>query len=826
MDFRVEDPSGGPSNMFEEFGLASSSINPLQGTKDDYVKSLDEDIASRKEYISNLERALEEWNATGVWKGGDYGVAVNPDVEPSNITREGMLERNYNPDNFSVAVQKRLADLKTEVDAAIESRERIGKQSEATTPIESILADPETLARIEKRAQEMLAMPRAERAELFRDGDYQYVVHWGADTLDGGILDPARSRGDENSQSTVGNTRRINKVTAMQLVAVRDDQKQKLEDLTNIQKEFEETGLVNFGTAKNPMGVERMIGYLISRGNKRNAQYHGDMAYRPFPDEADLKEMGIDELTPEMKEEIALIIERSRNGAELRLQSLDTVADKLIADDYQYSSTYPAEKLATANGYGGRYGEEGDSWSNDRPKATRTGVHVFRVRIGQDATKDTGGPDEIHIIGQHKPVASLSIETHRNAGPQPTSAQNTWQGWLAEVVEADKKSRAGLASSSIQLQPTDDIEEAKRTGRPLSILRPGTLPPKSQAEYDRVVDQAMKNLEEAKELRRRYQAIWDGTTTPPYSDEQLEGIQVQNKIRNELLFQFVDLVPLNRLMQEEFRELGFDYETEGMIRRGIEVHLSTFVSYFTSSQYSDESKLGDEARLQHSVEALDKADIAIAFPKDLLEKLIADGRFKTQFETKTSRGVLHPEGRISGDIAQFGYHPDTAPEMRPVYGYLTSGGTIDKNRLGSIKQYGEVQFILKRDSHSRSTYTTHDSLSSGLTPSPMGIPSKDASGKVGETMYAEAQIHGGVSLSDVDYVVVNIGEVDTDSLWKSSNVTQEEFESISGMLATVGIRVVPMRDGEIVDTWNGGQVIPEPPPEVVAQPQEPVKVVA
>jgi hypothetical protein len=46
------------------------------------------------------------------------------------------------------------------------------------------------------------------------------------------------------------------------------------------------------------------------------------------------------------------------------------------------------------------------------------------------------------------------------------------------------------------------------------------------------------------------------------------------------------------------------------------------------------------------------------------------------------------------------------------------------------------------------------------------------------------------------------------------------------MLATVGIRVVPVRDGEVVDTWNGGKVAPEQPEEVVSEPQEPVKVVA
>jgi hypothetical protein len=1188
-------------------GLASTSRNTFSDTKSRYAESLDAEIADASDYLSRLEDALDEWNQTGVWKGEDYGVVITPGRPPRNMTREQMLEVNYNPDNFAGAVQSRIQELGLELSDMEASRSRLDKQGSNTTPIEAILDDPDVLARIEKRAEEVSAMSRPERSELFRDGEYEYVVHWGADVLEGGVLDPARSRGDETSASTVGNTRRINKVTAMQLVANRDDQKQKLSDLTKIQQEFEETGMVNLSSAENPFGVERLIGSLVSRGKDRNANYHGDRAYRPFPDKDDLNEMGIDELTPEMKENIATILERSRNGSEQTLARLDKVADKLIEDDYQYSSTYPAEKLQTANGYGGRYGEEGDSWKNDAPKATRTGIHVFRVRIGEDATRDTGGPDEVHIIGQHTPIASLSVETHRNAGHQPGSAQSTWQGWLAEVIEADKASRSGLASTanltpeqssvytsiqqrvaglasrgtptnpigknteeiakeidlspeemkileqlipnadkiadvdvnpalegsadellgsvrvtvgddgipfiyasphpflseeipdkrnwsavirpkketlekvkqlidnlvkksmgddtpeefwarstgdgdkteitdafrdearklrtsfttwakdlldnvtetkqeapannqfrlfdnmgqptwlgmwaeslrdlaspnvltffgdneltshdvwghlgtgrgfdrhgewanmlamfslmdrwseekgiskeelvklkaswfqsfefgrvdgefkppaeqirqedkwyikqwaidsafdfadttdleelisliddgnthtgaskglastrgtelaeiakidivrqsiknngaknglaSTQLTPTDDIEEAKRTGRPVNMFRPGTLPPKTQAEYDAVLEQQMRNLEEAKELRKRYQEIWDRDPTPPYSDEEKDAIQASNKIRNELLFQFVDLTPLNRIMRDELKELGFDDETETRVRRAISDHLSVHISYFISGQYSQESTLGNEARLQHSVDALDKADIAVAFPKDLLEKLLEDGRFKTQFETKTSRGALHPEGRITGDIAQFGYHPDTAPEMRPVYGYLTSGGTIDRNMFGSIKQYGELQFILKRDSHSRSTYTTHDSLSSGLTPAPMGVPSKDASGKVGETMYAEAQIHGGLSLSDVDYVVVNVGEPDQND-WRNNKVSEEEFESISGMLARVGIRVVPVRNGEIADTWNGGKAIPEQPVEVVAQSQEPVKVVA
>ena len=64
--------------------------------------------------------------------------------------------------------------------------------------------------------------------------------------------------------------------------------------------------------------------------------------------------------------------------------------------------------------------------------------------------------------------------------------------------------------------------------------------------------------------------------------------------------------------------------------------------------------------------------------------------------------------------------------------------------------------------------------------------------------------------------MVNVGEPEDEWNWKNK-VSEEKFESISGMLARVGIRVVPLRDGEIVDTWNGGKIIPEPPADIIPE---------
>ena len=386
-------------------------------------------------------------------------------------------------------------------------------------------------------------------------------------------------------------------------------------------------------------------------------------------------------------------------------------------------------------------------------------------------------------------------------------------------VESLKSARRSGFSSSTQLTPTDDIEEAKRTGRPLSVLRPGTMPPKTQLEYEKITT----NLDNLKTEARRI--ISDPTISSSLEREkQLKELFKTNSEFESNLEKYKELV---RAMEKEYKKLGFKKSEVKAIVYAITNHLEQqhkrAFDVFQDDLYNRDNPFDDAARLRQSVEALEKADIAISFPKELLELLIRDGRFKTQFETNTSRGSLFPEARAETDIGQFGYHPDTAPQMRPVYGYLTTGGIMDKDKFRSIKIYGELQFVLKKDTHSRSTYATHDTLGMGITPSPVGVPSAKASAYKGKSMYAEAQIHGGLSLSDVDYVTVNVGQPSDD--WNINNVSEEEFESISGMLAKVGIRVVPVRDGEVLDVWNGGEILPEPPADIIPEP-EPDKVVA
>ncbi len=409
-------------------------------------------------------------------------------------------------------------------------------------------------------------------------------------------------------------------------------------------------------------------------------------------------------------------------------------------------------------------------------------INSFTEKRISEETAEKIGEEILNRSGYD--IAKLSLDEMASTG----KIENNLPQRILDKITSGENRTAGFSSGadtpatpappSIQLTPTESISEAKRTGRPLSFLRPGTMPPRTQELYDTYLRQA--------------------------GEENVSLSTVKAALRGAI--------------SEEYGDLGFDQSEIRIIKEGVINHL------LLKENQERMTLLGrgwsEEERFEDSVEVLEKADIVIAVDSAILEKLITDGRFKTQFETKTSRGSLVPDMRKETDVAQLGYHPNVAPEMRPVYGYLTTGGTIDKDRLAGIKQYGELQFVMKRGTHSRSTYTTNDSLQGGYIPSPMGVPSADAAvDKRTPGMYSEAQIHGGVSLDDVDYVVVNVGVPDK-SYWQNNKVSEEKFESISGMLAKVGIRVVPVRDGEIVDVWNGGNIIPEPPADVIPEPEQ------
>lgn len=175
-------------------------------------------------------------------------------------------------------------------------------------------------------------------------------------------------------------------------------------------------------------------------------------------------------------------------------------------------------------------------------------------------------------------------------------------------------------------------------------------------------------------------------------------------------------------------------------------------------------------------ELMENAQIKVRAPVDAVEEIVDDGRFKTQFETKTSGGQYAPDDRRKLEKKLFGYDEDTPDEERPIYGYVRDR-TSDEPDGRFLDGYGGAEFRLTEEAKDRATFTYGDSLAANpdvtrggkpnVIPSPVKDPNprsadvkalqKIADGDVerpgDNSYYTEAQIHEGVTMEDVDEVV-------------------------------------------------------------------------
>jgi hypothetical protein len=118
-------------------------------------------------------------------------------------------------------------------------------------------------------------------------------------------------------------------------------------------------------------------------------------------------------------------------------------------------------------------------------------------------------------------------------------------------------------------------------------------------------------------------------------------------------------------------------------------------------------------------DSLDKP-ITIAMPEGVLGRVIADGRYKTQFESSVSGGLLNPDFRSEFELMHMGVPRTIDPKLRPVYGFRETG----KEEGSVASMYGNTTVVLKTDIADRTTITIGDSLS-GTFPVPHGQSASD-----------------------------------------------------------------------------------------------------
>ncbi len=165
------------------------------------------------------------------------------------------------------------------------------------------------------------------------------------------------------------------------------------------------------------------------------------------------------------------------------------------------------------------------------------------------------------------------------------------------------------------------------------------------------------------------------------------------------------------------------------------------------------------------------SEIVIQAKSSRVDQILSSGRFKTQFETNSSGGVLDLQYRSSAEYKGLGIPSDIDKTKRPVYGYLYLN---DKSRE-RVRGYGDFGFVMKDSVRARATVTMNDSIFNfdfnRVAGSPIDNPQRVAWDDGVEALYdygrgedslntliqrmtyIEVQIHGGVTLDDVDFVL-------------------------------------------------------------------------
>ena len=103
--------------------------------------------------------------------------------------------------------------------------------------------------------------------------------------------------------------------------------------------------------------------------------------------------------------------------------------------------------------------------------------------------------------------------------------------------------------------------------------------------------------------------------------------------------------------------------------------------------------------------------IGIKFSNEYLNEILNDGRFKSQFETKKSKGLYDPSYRSEVEFGEMSYSKETPAKERPIYGMLFNYKKLSevdasgKNDIGS--HYGNVVAIMKQNVKINKLYLTY-----------------------------------------------------------------------------------------------------------------------
>lgn len=399
-------------------------------------------------------------------------------------------------------------------------------------------------------------------------------------------------------------------------------------------------------------------------------------------------------------------------------------------------------------------------------------------------------------------VVADPFDTVEKGRPRQFASRSEAGRYAAQVRwgNRNRETPKGAHASGLALEPTDDQMEAITTGRPWSALLVENLPPETQAalaEVERQFSLGQKSfdkqtLKDQYELQKHLFSLIDPANQPAGVAYTADGRRLG--------------------INEDSRRSWAMQTSEAIFKGAAERGLVKHEGEQEALKYTQDVVKHPEMRL------------TIAINPQALKQLDAsgDGRIKSQFETGSSGGHYDPIVRAAHESAAYAVHPFVLDSKRPIYGMVQSRGVrhVEADFAG---QYGNVQLVLKPSVHSRATFSIDDSLGQVRNPqrvtgpvtrgqaNPSWFPKDHAmhpsnrdSGiaKGGQVHYAEAQIHGGVSLGDVSHLVWS------PSSWSSS---KQVPPSVKQFAQKHGLKIVIAPIGkELSDGNTGWAAAPDP----------------
>lgn len=360
-------------------------------------------------------------------------------------------------------------------------------------------------------------------------------------------------------------------------------------------------------------------------------------------------------------------------------------------------------------------------------------------------------------------IIADTVEPVDKGRPRQFSSRSEAGRYAAQIRWGNRTQGAtsGHYATGAVLEPTDDPNEAILTGRPFAPLLPENLPLSVRAEMEAFTKVGAAGI----------------SVVPTFTP------QTQEELVKHLL-EATDPAKLSPETIKTLRQKGvqsyYEQITDPADHTGYRQKWAADAAAFYAmgaieSGYATSDKQKGALKATQDVVA-DKGRMRLAVSVDAVALIGVgkSGEFKTQFSRNmSSNGLYQPTIRSTHEAVAHGTHPATMPDKRPVYGTVSPLG-IRSSYADGTAQYGTVRLVLKREVAARTTFTVHDSLGMNRHPAPVNGPitRPQASPYMGthtsptrrlkairggeQHDYAEIQVHGGLKLSDVSHIVLDV----------------------------------------------------------------------